>query len=277
MYEMKGFVLGEELTYQPYDVEAMKCAIHEFSELLDQNGVSHWLNFGALLGLVRENRLLPWDNDAEINCWEDSLDVDLFVKITDELNCRGYDAYYLSSIAAISIKKKGVEIAFSSYRRDGNRAVRPHEAHSEPGHGNKMAKTFYFLSMLLTLYRSRRPSQAHFRSYKSTIKLFAVHLVRLIPLFCRRRLYKHLQNLSAAFGGEYQMTAIPSTFYDATETVSFYGKPIMIPKSPELFLEYVYGKGWNIPKQDWHFHYDENKDETGIKFVEKKWDYDQIV
>ena len=37
---------------------------------LDNNNVNYWLEGGTLLGVVRENRLLPWDNDMDISVKE---------------------------------------------------------------------------------------------------------------------------------------------------------------------------------------------------------------
>jgi hypothetical protein len=35
-------------------------------ELLDANGIVHWLDYGTLLGAVRDGRLIPWDDDADM-------------------------------------------------------------------------------------------------------------------------------------------------------------------------------------------------------------------
>lgn len=36
--------------------------------VLDEHGVHYSLDAGTLLGIVRENRLLPWDNDMDLMC-----------------------------------------------------------------------------------------------------------------------------------------------------------------------------------------------------------------
>lgn len=42
--------------------------------LLDNNDIPYTLEGGTLLGIVRENRLLPWDNDIDITITDDYLD-----------------------------------------------------------------------------------------------------------------------------------------------------------------------------------------------------------
>jgi hypothetical protein len=48
--------------------------------LLTVNHIDHWLNFGTLLGAVREGDLIPWDEDIDVGIWED--DVPRVLKLT---------------------------------------------------------------------------------------------------------------------------------------------------------------------------------------------------
>jgi len=41
--------------------------LKEVTDLLDDNNIEYWLEGGTLLGVIRENRLLPWDNDMDIS------------------------------------------------------------------------------------------------------------------------------------------------------------------------------------------------------------------
>lgn len=42
-------------------------------KLLDAEGIPYWLEGGTLLGIVREQRLLPWDNDLDLSIKSDEL------------------------------------------------------------------------------------------------------------------------------------------------------------------------------------------------------------
>ena len=43
----------------------------------------------------------------------------------------------------------------------------------------------------------------------------------------------------------------PKMFYEGnnTSTIEFMGEPFNIPSPPEKFIEYAYGKNWNIPNK----------------------------
>ena len=40
--------------------------LHDVAEILDKSNVPYVLEAGTLLGVVREDRLLPWDTDMDI-------------------------------------------------------------------------------------------------------------------------------------------------------------------------------------------------------------------
>lgn len=44
------------------------------TKLLEKYKIPYWLESGTLLGIIRENRLLPWDNDIDISIRNENLD-----------------------------------------------------------------------------------------------------------------------------------------------------------------------------------------------------------
>ena len=43
--------------------------LFEVCDILKINSINYWICHGTLLGIVRENRILPWDNDIDIGVW----------------------------------------------------------------------------------------------------------------------------------------------------------------------------------------------------------------
>jgi lipopolysaccharide cholinephosphotransferase len=62
--------------------------LHDVTTELEKTGVSYWLEGGTLLGIIRENRLLPWDNDMDISMY--IKDRWILVKVTIKLFFKGY-------------------------------------------------------------------------------------------------------------------------------------------------------------------------------------------
>jgi hypothetical protein len=57
-------------------------------ELLDRHRIVHWLDYGSLLGAVRDGHLIPWDKDADIGIL--STDVPGLLSLAPEVERAGY-------------------------------------------------------------------------------------------------------------------------------------------------------------------------------------------
>lgn len=267
---------SEEFVYDVrFDVEKLALAIIDVMEVAQSYGAQCWLNYGALLGIVREKRLLPWNNDAQLCCWYDPIISDKFKKITEKLNEMGYHAIYYSTIGAVSVRQKGVEVHITCYWRDGKYAVRPHETPGDFGYAPFTAMIFYWLATFMGAYPgglvryNRLPL-----SMNDLIKMILVSIFRVIPKILRKRLFLFLLNCSKLFGGVFQKTAIPMKYFNNLILWDFYHHTrVWIPDKPEQLLSFIYGKDWNVPKADWSFYNDENKDNTGIIFIDNMWKY----
>lgn len=62
--------------------------LREVTTILEENGVEYFLDAGTLLGIVRENRLLPWDDDLDLAITEEFESKILSLKLCFAL--RGY-------------------------------------------------------------------------------------------------------------------------------------------------------------------------------------------
>jgi len=41
--------------------------LKEIKRILDDAGVKYWLDFGTLLGAVRDGKFIPWDTDIDLS------------------------------------------------------------------------------------------------------------------------------------------------------------------------------------------------------------------
>lgn len=56
--------------------------------VLERHGILHWLDFGTLLGAVRDGELIPWDADADFGIL--ARDADRVLALRDELEAGGH-------------------------------------------------------------------------------------------------------------------------------------------------------------------------------------------
>ncbi len=47
-------------------LNVMKSLLSDTVDIFDRQGINYWLDCGTLLGIIRDNKLIPWDHDADI-------------------------------------------------------------------------------------------------------------------------------------------------------------------------------------------------------------------
>jgi len=62
--------------------------LEDISIILNKHNIEFWLESGTLLGIVREGRLLPWDNDIDIAISEHSIEA--LLKVLPQISNAGY-------------------------------------------------------------------------------------------------------------------------------------------------------------------------------------------
>jgi len=251
--------------------------ILDATEIVQHHGIQCWLCYGALLGMVREKRLLPWNDDAELGCWYTSDFISKVKLIISDLNKMGYSAYYYSTIGTLSVKQTGAVVNINCFWSEGDYSVRPHEVPSIKGSSSMFAHIFYQVGVFMGVYYdgfiiSLRLS----KSIKDFTKVVYVGIFRILPCIIRKKLVPFFYKLSQKLGGTFQKTGIPLHFFETLSTVEFYGSNVLVPKNSKKLLKVLYGEEWHIPKDAWSFYKNENKSETSIMFIDEIWDYGQM-
>ena len=227
------------------------------------------------MGIIREGRLLPWNNDAELCCWYSTQLKEKFMLMTDELNNKGYHAIYYSSNGSICVKRKNTVVNINIYWQEDSYAVRPHELPSISG--PIISRILYWFSVFIGSYpKGLFFSKAIHLSFRELIKIFIIFISGIFSLNTRKKLINYCIFLSKNTGGVYQKTAIPAKYFEEFEMLKFYGSKVRAPTSSQELIEFIYGKYWNIPLDDWSFYSDKNKSKTGIKFIDQIWNYSEM-
>lgn len=57
----------KEVRLEGKNLEIIKSILADTVKLFEKHGINYWLDGGTLLGIIRDNDLLPWDHDADIS------------------------------------------------------------------------------------------------------------------------------------------------------------------------------------------------------------------
>lgn len=251
------------------DVELARRVLKEVKEVFDAHGIEFWLNFGALLGAVRDGKLIEHDDDIEINSWKHKISEQQMRDLCRDLNSRGFSAYYSTFTDYITIWKNNFNISFSMFTLNGDKAERPHEHVWD----NAASKQLFYASEIFALKRAGSISKEVFWDLKRTLKFFLVTISGILPEKLRRKISLYLRILARKSGGEWGRTRIPAHFFNDLSDLKFYDMTLRAPREREKYMECLYGSQWRVPMKNWKFYDESNKPNVGIEITNEIWNY----
>jgi hypothetical protein len=94
-------IFGPGTTLPACCTEHLLEVLEYVADLLEEHGITYWLDYGTLLGAVRHGDLIPWDGDADFGILED--DVPRVLALADRIAADGY-ALDTSHFAVLRIR-----------------------------------------------------------------------------------------------------------------------------------------------------------------------------
>ena len=216
---------------QSHSEEALDPNFIETIALLNAHAIPYWVCHGTLLGLVRDGRLIPWDHDIDIAIWAGAFPKQSLI---DLMLANGY-----------LLKSDGSDYDFAAFTKSGAREVDFNYYRTSVDSDIAYSEWFISRSGLTSLLDliSRRGE------YNGSWSWFIKQLYFLSPLvgYIVRRLKK---------AGIFYKSAgytTPANLLKEFELLKVSGAEVRVPCLREAVLEYVYGQGWRVPKQqyDW--------------------------
>ncbi len=144
------------------------CCTGHLLELIDivhgvlaERGILHWLDFGTLLGAVRDGTLIPWDHDADFGIL--ARDADAVLALRDEIEQPGH-RLFLGDPAAIRVhysdaNRLGLDLTLW-HERDGMLVSDESPFDLWPGMHDRTSFPVSFLDRLTEVHLDGRPLPA---------------------------------------------------------------------------------------------------------------------
>jgi len=216
--------------------------LFEVCDILKINSINYWICHGTLLGIVRENRILPWDNDIDIGVWAHEVSKNDIIKIFKSL---GFSIEPTNdkdqSIHLIKNGKDKVDINF--YEIIGNTAV-----------VRWMIKKKNFYNKFKIKIAEGLIKNRLELSHSVQLKSFLGNAVWYIGSIMSHFMFKnYIDNLVTKVREEsyiYTGYSYPIELMEIVE-FNFKGKTIHLPQHKEKILELTYGEKWEIPNKNY--------------------------
>lgn len=229
-------------------MDDLVCLI-DIKAILDKHKITFWLDSGSLLGVVRDGKMIEWDDDIDIATLTHSISTKIET-ISKELYAKGYNVFVSNS--KITMRKKDKHL--SLYLYDIKK-----ECGTEYITRDKVSKKDFFASVIQYVFfeslKTKHKDFIHNPNTKQKILLIGKQIVRKLPA------KNQLANLFLSIGIKgnhfvFYHIDIRLSYVKKFKKVVFQDITINIPMNAKKYLETMYGKNWHIPNKNWDHVWD---------------------
>jgi len=218
-------------------------------ELLDKNGINFWICHGTLLGIIREDRLLPWDHDIDSAVWHKDVSRQKILNIFLE---NGYkQELVFGDVDCMHFFGKNKKIDVSFYKIKDNIASIRWVAPSK-----SFVSKFYLHVVQIIWEDSIRNIQLSKKIIKRSIQYFLILILSPFKLILtssmKKRIYENSIKYMNHTGYSYPLNLMNF------KKISFRGRLVQVPIRSDLCLEMTYGVGWKKPNENYIWHEEAN-------------------
>jgi phosphorylcholine metabolism protein LicD len=97
--------------------------LSKLKKLLEKNNIKYWIDYGTLLGIIREGALLKWETDFDIGIYD--YDVVKVLSLKNEFEKMGYKIEYIPGRDNVQlVSNDAIMIDFSIYHLIEGKSVR---------------------------------------------------------------------------------------------------------------------------------------------------------
>jgi hypothetical protein len=230
--------------------------LREMKEVFDEFGIRFWLDYGTLLGAVRDGKLIEWDSDIDLGMWDS--DRRKVLLATPELERREFDV--ACGRENIHLLRFRCKIDIDLYQVKDGKATHSFRVREPPPMPMNMISRIVdtVWGVLVSndlLMQVQDKYKFIIKTIDHSLSLLPPRLKQLVPHLLHFWEVLVLRRSHADF-----LLIVPKRYFEELGTIRFYGTTFNIPFDAEAYLEYHYGKDWKMPKKKW----DSGKDDGAI-------------
>ena len=197
--------------------------------------INYWVCQGTLLGIIRDQSLIPWDPDIDFAILKKNFDEKLIKKIMKKNGFIKKKKFFKNDNLFTFKKKGGRDVDVNIYDLDKK---------------NEFVQTIWFVpkNLIMRLIEVLSFSKSYKGRFRLIINLcsFSESYFKLIKksLVNKKIFYK-----KAGY-------AHPYKFISKLKKKNFFGQNIIVPFFYLDYLNYMYGKNWRKPKKIFNWYKD---------------------
>ena len=216
--------------------EKVDLNFYEIIKILNKFKIKYWICQGTLLGIIRDNQLIPWDHDIDIAVWSGSVSKEKIKEIMLSHNFNLKKKYLLEDDLLTFTKQGGREVDFNFY-----------QITIEKNSNKKLAFVNWYIpkNFLFKFIEALSLAKTYDGKLKYLIRSFSIFQ----PIFNKLKIFLISKKIFYQSAGYTQPLELLKEFKD----IVFYDINLTVPKKSEEYLRYVYGENWKIPKRKFNW------------------------
>ncbi len=225
--------------------------LEETSIVLSRLKIEYWLDCGTLLGAIRDNELISWDNDIDLGCWKTRNDYELKQLLKIEFEELGYEVFltdHYMNIHLIDYSEFNLDLNF--YTLTNGMAVTPSSS-LYPFLNDVKSKLANH--MIKSIYNRKYYIKEYPRTLKNLFNLFLWvnnNCFLLLPSKIKNKYLDILISIRSRIS-KHEAEVVPVEYFKHIVKASVLDGTYSIPKESILYLRYRYGKTWKKPNDKW--------------------------
>ena len=216
--------------------------------ILSKNNIPYWVDQGTLLGIIRDKQIIPWEWDLDFGVFE------------NEISRKSVEKAFLDNgftIEDISKNNKYIHFLFGDERKVD---ITFYEKKDD------IALTYFkgpdglygrFIKHVFSVLMNREITNKK-TSLLKRLLFNSLDIIILIPTFNKFTFdlfFKIIKQRMDSLGPTSLISyKIPLPFINIRDSIQFLNTKIYIPSKPVKYLEYSYGKTWNVPIKNYTWY-----------------------
>jgi hypothetical protein len=220
-------------------------------QVLDKHKIVYWLDCGTLLGAIRDNQLIAWDNDIDLGCWKIPADYEIKQRLRADFQSKGYEVLITDHWLNIHYKETpSLNMDINYYTVEGQMAVTPSSSLAPflndrvSKSANHIIKYLYGKEFIIKKFSPR------FKLLLNAVLNAINQLFSLLPLRLKALVLDALIKIRKRASG-HKAEMVPVKYFNRIINASVFEGKYSVPELASEYLEYRYGQDWRIPVKTW--------------------------
>jgi len=210
-------------------------ALHHAKNLLEQAGIKYWIDMGTVLGALRNNDLILWDNDIDFSV-EISEAPKVFALVPEFIKA-GYQVVATDSEIYFN-KPNHISVGVAFYRSTQDKMW-------------ILWLADYGKWPQLTRHIKRVRERILYREYHSGLHPWEERLYKFFPKTWLVPIRRALVQICLGSGHKAYPMVFPKTMMQEMDTIRLCGMDFPAPRPVTEYVQMIYGPNWQTPDTKW--------------------------